>query len=46
MRDLEGSGGCEGRARERGIAMKGQLDQSLKKLTEIFKLAEVGSMAT
>lgn len=46
MRDLEGSGRCEGRERERGIVMKGQLDLSLKKLTEIFKLAGLGGMAT
>ena len=32
MRDLEGSGRCEGREREKGIVMKGQLDLSLKKL--------------
>jgi len=46
MRDLEGSGRCEGREREKGIVMKGQLDLSLKKLTEIFKPAGLGGMAT
>lgn len=46
MRDLEGRGRRERRGKEGGIVMKGQVDLSSKKLTEIFKIAKFGGRAT